>query len=119
MAGSGIVIASATALSLTTGLKSSDQVSGTYQYIPPSNNGGALVLVAKSSATGINATVLINGMPLINDLPVIFTGTAGTISTNDNVVASAVVGGGRCELFFRNTSGGTLTVDALLTYTPF
>ena len=108
------VIATTTALSVTANVKSADQVTGTYQNI----GSGRLDLKCKGSATGLNVTLLIDGAPVVNDLPIPFTGTAGTLSMIDNHMADAMVRGGRCELFFRNTTGGTLTVDSSLIWTP-
>lgn len=108
------VIATTTALSVAANAKSADQVTGTYQNIGP----GRLDLKTKGSATGLNVTLLIDGAPVINDLPIPFTGTAGTLSFVDNHMADAMVRGGRCELFFRNTTAGALTVDSALVWTP-
>ena len=75
-----IVVASGTAVSTAANTKSADQVSGTYQFVQK----GKITLVAKGSATGMYLTCSVGGVALINDLPVPYTGTAGTISTNDN-----------------------------------
>lgn len=112
-----IVVASATTLSLTTGSKSADQVSGRNQYVGK----GRIQLIAKASAaaaTGIRATLNVGGVALMDDQYVPFAGTTGTMSINDNVVLDQVVAGGRVELFFRNDSAGTLTVDYQLLFTP-
>jgi hypothetical protein len=95
--------------------KTADLVSGSLQYVGK----GRVTLVSKGSAAGINATCLINGVAIINDLPVVFTGTAGTISVNDNIVATQIMGGGRVELYLRNTTAtaGT-TCDYMLLYDP-
>lgn len=95
--------------------KTADLVSGTYQFVQR----GKLTLVSKGSALGINATLTCGGVALINDNPVAYYGTAGTLSTNDNVVVSQVVNGGRVELYMRNTTAtaGT-TVDYILLFEP-
>jgi hypothetical protein len=61
----------------------------------------------------------VGGVALINDQPVVYYGTAGTLSTNDNIVASQVVNGGRVELYLRNTTAtaGT-TCDYLILFEP-
>jgi len=107
-----IVVASGTAVSVVANVKSADQVSGTYQFVGK----GRVTLVAKGSATGMNVTLLVGGVALVNDHAVPYTGTAGTISTVDNVVASQVMAGGRIEFFLRNTTGGTLTTDFILLF---
>lgn len=109
-----IVIASGTAVSTAANTKSADQISGTYQFIGK----GKVTLVAKGSATGMNLQLLVGGVALVNDQPTPYTGTAGTISINDNVMASQTMNGGRVELYLRNTTGGALTTDYLVLFEP-
>jgi len=109
-----IVINSQTALSTAANTKSSDLVSGTYQFIGK----GVVTLAAKGSATGMNVTLLVGGVALVNDQPIPYTGTAGTISVRDNVIAEQLMQGGRVELYLRNTTGGALTTDVLVGFTP-
>lgn len=112
-----IVVASGVALSLTTGLKSSDQVTGRNQYVGK----GRIQVVARGSAaaaTGIRATINVGGVALIDDQLVPYAGTTGALSVNDHMVIDQVVAGGRVEAFFRNDSAGTLTVDYLILFTP-
>lgn len=95
--------------------KTADLISGSYQTV----GRGKVTLVAKGSAAGINAYLFVGGVALINDLPVIYTGTAGTISINDNIVASQVMNGGKIELYLRNTTAtaGT-TCDYIVLFEP-
>lgn len=112
-----VTVAAQNTLSLTTGSKSAEQVTGTYQYIPR----GTLQLFAKQSAaaaTGIRCTLQVAGTPLVDDAYVPFAGATGSLSVNDNQLISQKVGGGRVSLTFRNDSAGTLTVDYLLVFTP-
>lgn len=109
-----IVIKAGTAVSTAANTKSSDQVSGTYQFIGK----GKVTLVAKGSATGMLITCLVGGVAIVNDEAIPYTGTAGTISVNDNVVASQVMNGGRVELYLRNGTGGALTTDYILLFDP-
>lgn len=109
-----IVVASTSALSVAANAKSTDQVSGQYQYV----GSGKFTLVAKASATGLNATCSVGGVNLINDQVIPYTGTAGTISTVDNVIVSQNMPGGRIELFFRNITGAAITVDSVLYFEP-
>jgi len=112
-----IVVASQNTLSLTTGTKSAEQVSGDNQYV----GRGRIQLVCKASAaaiTGIRATLTVGGIPLVNDQYIPFAGTTGTLSVNDNMLLDQMVGGGRVGLTFRNDSAGTLTVDYVLMFTP-
>jgi len=109
-----IVVATGTAVSIGANTKSADQVSGRNQYVQK----GRIQLIAKCSATGMNITLNVGGVALVDDSAIPYTGTAGTISVNDNVMVDQVVSGGRVELFLRNTSGGALTTDYLVYYTP-
>jgi len=109
-----IVIASGTAVSTAANTKSSDQVSGTYQFI----GRGKVTLVAKGSATGMYITCMVGGIALVNDQAIPYTGTAGTISINDNIMTTQIMGGGRVELYLRNTTGGALTTDYILMFEP-
>jgi len=112
-----IVVASGTTLSLTTGLKSADQVTGRNQYVGK----GRLQVCARGSAaaaTGIRCTCNVGGVALMDDQLVPYTGTTGALSVRDHMIIDQVVAGGRVELFFRNDSAGTLTVDYLVLFTP-
>jgi len=112
-----IVVATGTVLSLTTGLKSADQVVGRNQYVGK----GRIQLVARESAAaalGIRCTLNVGGVALMDDQMVPFAGTAGALSIKDHMVIDQMVAGGRVECFFRNDSAGTLTVDYLILFTP-
>jgi len=112
-----IVVASGVALSLATGVKSADQVSGRNQYVSK----GRLQFAARGSAaaaTGIRGTLNCGGVALIDDQLIPYAGTAGALSVRDHMVLDQVVAGGRVECFFRNDSAGTLTVDYLILFTP-
>jgi hypothetical protein len=104
-----VKIASQTTLSVAANSKSTDQISGTYQFIPED---GEMILYTKSSATGMNVTVTVNGIQVVIDQPIEYFGSTGTLAKKDNETASIPVNNGsRVELFFRNTTGGALTVD--------
>jgi hypothetical protein len=109
-----IVVGSGTAVSTAANTKSADQISGTYQFIGK----GKLTVAAKGSATGMLVSLFVGGMPLINDQAIPYTGTAGTISVNDNIMASQQVSGGRVEFYLRNGTGGALTTDYLILFEP-
>lgn len=109
-----VLVASTSALSVSANAKSSDQVSGQYQYVGK----GKFTLVARASATGMNVTCRVGGIGLADDLVIPYTGTAGAIDASAHVVVSQVMNGGRVELFFRNTTGGAITVDSLLYFEP-
>lgn len=109
-----IVVASGTATSVLTTVKTADQVTGRNQYVGK----GRIQLVARGSATGMNATINVGGVALMDDQAIPYTGTAGALSVNDHVLVDQVVSGGRVEFFLRNTSGGTLTTDWIIYFTP-
>jgi len=109
-----ILIASGSAVSTAANTKSADLMTGSYTQI----GRGKVTLVAKGSATGMNITLAVGGIALMQDSPVTFTGTAGTLSANDNVLVSQAISGGKVELFLRNTTAGALTTDYLIYYEP-
>lgn len=109
-----ITVASGSAVSTAANTKSADQVTGRNQYIGK----GRLIVVARASATGLNMTVNVGGVALQDDQVIPFTGAAGGMSINDNILIDQVVNGGRVELFLRNTTGGAVTCDYLVSFTP-
>lgn len=109
-----IVVASGTAVSTAANTKSADQVTGRNQYVGK----GRLQLIAKGSATGMTITLNCGGVAIVDDNFIPYTGTAGTVSANDNVMCDQIVSGGRVELFLRNTTGGALTTDYIVYFTP-
>jgi hypothetical protein len=107
-------IASAQALSTAAYTKSAEQVVGRNQILGK----GRIQLYAKGSAAGMNISLNVGGVPLMDDLAVPSIGTTGTLSTQDNAVIDQVIGGGFVSLTFRNTTAGALTMDYLLLFTP-
>lgn len=110
----GFPIATKMTFSVSANSDSADIVIPTYQIVGRGN----LKLITKASAIGLNAVLKLNGVPLADNVAIPYTGTTGTISKVDNVLVDQMVAGGRTELFFRNTTGGALTVDAILEFTP-
>jgi len=106
----GTVIAAGAAFALST-TESANQVQNTYDYV----GAGQVKLYAKASAATVLANLFINGVQILRRMPIMFTGTAGTISTSDNLVTSVPTMGGRVELTFVATTA-TPTVDYLLTF---
>jgi hypothetical protein len=109
-----IVIASGVTISTAANTKSVDLVTGQYQY----TGKGKITLAARGSAAGMNLTLSVGGVALINDLPVPYFGATGGLSINDHVVVSQVMNGGRVEFFLRNTTGGALTTDYSIMFEP-
>lgn len=95
--------------------KSANLVSGTNMFVPR----GRITVVAKSSATGIYADLKVGNVSVCNDMLIPYTGTAGTISANDNVMCSQMVAGGAVEftLFNKTATAGT-TADYQVWFEP-
>lgn len=109
-----VVIATRTALSTAANTKTADLVSGQYEFVGK----GKFTIAALGSATGMNVELRIGGITIVGDQPIPWTGTAGSLSISDNVIASQTLNGGRVELFLRNTTGGALTTDLILLFDP-
>jgi hypothetical protein len=80
---------------------------------------GRIILIAKGSVIGINATLNVGGVALCDDLPLSFLGTTGALDLKANVMIDQVVAGGVAEFFLRNTTatGGT-TADYTVYFEP-
>jgi hypothetical protein len=89
-------------------------ITGRNQYVGK----GRLQLVARGSAAGMNVTLNVGGVALIDDNPIPSFGATGGLSVNDHTFLDQIVSGGRVELFLRNTSGGALTTDYVVYFTP-
>jgi len=108
--GQGIPIAMDTALALST-TETANLIQNTYDYVSL----GKLHLYAKASAATVLGNLFVNGQQIVRRLKVPFTGTAGTLDTSANLVASVPTAGGRVELTFVATTG-TPTVDYMLCF---
>lgn len=112
----GVTIASGTGTSIAANTKSSDQISGTYQFTP---GDGEISVYSRSSATGLNIQLFVDGVAVMNDVAVPFFGTSGALSKLDHEVASISVGpGSRVEFYLRNTTAGAITVDFQVEFEP-
>lgn len=110
----GVIVASATTYSVAANTKTSSLVTGEFEFVGKGN----ISLSALSSATGLNVSLKIGGITIIDDKPMPFFGSTGAMKILDNVVVNQAVAGGRVELAFRNTTGGALTVDYVLQFEP-
>jgi hypothetical protein len=81
--------------------KTANLMTGTYSIVP---KGTTVTLYAKGSAAGINATLLVGGIPLINDVPIVNFGTTGTINRLNDIQTSVKTNGGMIEMYLRNTT---------------
>lgn len=112
----GVTIASGTGSSIAANTKSADQVTGTYQFVPTD---GELSVYARSSATGMNIQLFVDGVAVMNDTAVPFFGTSGALSKLDHEVASIpIAAGSRVEFFLRNTTAGAVTIDFQVEFEP-
>lgn len=109
-----ILVASGVTVSTAANTKTADLISGRNQYVGK----GKLVLVARGSAVGMNATLNVGGVALADDLAIPFFGATGALSVKDHVVIEQNIAGGRIEMFLRNTTGGALTTDYAVYFTP-
>ncbi len=112
----GVIVASGTAVSVAANTKSSNQVSGTYEFLPwPA----MIRVIARGSATGMLVQLVSDGQNLVSDMAIPYTGTAGAISTNDHVIAEfPVPQGSRTEFYLRNGTVGALTTDFIIDAEP-
>lgn len=109
-----VTIVSDTTLSIAANTKTADLVTGQYENVGK----GKIILAALSSATGLNVTLSVGGITIVNDQPTPWFGTTGTMSLSDNVITSQLLNGGKVEMFLRNTTGGALTCDYQLMFEP-
>lgn len=72
---------------------------------------------AASSATGINATLLVGGVSACQD-QLVSAANRFPIRPDDLLVEAAAVPGSRLVLSFRNTTGGALTIQSLVEVVP-
>jgi len=107
-------VATNQALSTAAYSKSAELVTGRNQILPR----GRLQLYAKGSAVGMNISLNVGGVPLMDDLPVPSIGTTGSLSTQDNAIVDQQIEGGFVSLQLRNTTAGALTMDYMLLFTP-
>lgn len=110
----GVVVASKTTFSVAANAKSIDQVDGEFEFVQKGN----VQLSALSSVTGLNVSLKVGGITIIDDKPMPFFGATGGMKILDNIVVNQAIAGGRIELFFRNTTAGAITVDYQISFEP-
>ena len=105
-----------TGITVSTGAyaKSANLITGSHQFLQK----GRLVVVALGSAIGMNMTVSVGGVPLMDDRALPNFGTTGTMKVADHTVIDQVIAGGTAEMYIRNTTAGALTTDYLVFFTP-
>lgn len=110
----GFPIATAVTFSTAANAKSVNQIANRNQFLGK----GRLQIFALGSAIGMNLTVNVGGVSVVDDLPIVPFGTTGTLDINRHIIVDQVVAGGVAELFLRNTTGGALTTDYIVLFTP-
>lgn len=109
-----ICIGSAMTLSVGAYTKTANLVTGRNQFLQK----GRLQVVARGSAIGMNCSVSVGGVPLIDDQALPFIGTTGGLSVKDHILVDQVIAGGTAEMYLRNTTVGALTTDYAVYFTP-
>lgn len=109
-----ICIGTAMTLSTAAYTKSANLITGRNQFLQK----GRIQVVARGSAIGMNLSLSIGGVPLMDDQALPFIGTTGALSVKDHIVVDQVIAGGTAELYLRNTTVGALTTDYAVYFTP-
>lgn len=109
-----ILIASDMTLSTAAYTKTANLITGRNQFLGK----GRIQVIARGSAIGMNLSVSIGGVPLMDDAALPFIGTTGALSVKDHVVVDQVIAGGTAEMYLRNTTVGALTTDYAVYFTP-
>lgn len=81
------------------------------------NENSIVWLLATSSATGINGTLLVGGESVLQDQIISFANRF-PVWPDDMVVEAGGFAGDRLVLFYRNTTAGALTVNTGLDVLP-
>jgi len=88
-----------------------------YEYVPSS---GSIRILHNATGAGVVATVTSGSDTLQERSPVGAGGTAGVLPSplNNPELVDAVDAGDRIKVLYENTSGGALTVNGFVDYTP-
>lgn len=109
-----IVIGSDITLSVGAYTKTANLITGRHQFLPK----GRIVVIHYPSAIGMNMSLSIGGVPLIDDQKIGWFGTTGAMNVKEHVVIDQVIAGGTAEMYLRNTTVGALTNDYVIYFTP-
>lgn len=109
-----IMIGSDMTLSTAAYTKTINLITGRNQFLQK----GRIQVIARGSAIGMNLSISIGGVPLMDDQALPFIGTTGALSVKDHVVVDQVIAGGTAEMYLRNTTVGALTTDYAVYFTP-
>lgn len=104
-------VATLSALSVAANAKSAEQLQGTQLAFAPKT--GGFSLYCAGSAAGLNATLILGNEVVIDDQP-ISAANRFPVRPDDMLFQAGVAKGEQCRLFFRNTTGGALTVSVIV-----
>lgn len=81
---------------------------------------GVVKYLHRATAVGLVATITSGSDQLMQEAPVPAGGTAGSIPSEFNVppIIDGVSAGDRQAVRYRNPTGGAITVDGMVDYTP-
>lgn len=109
-----VVVCADATYSVAAYTKSADLVAGQYQNVGK----GKIILVVYPSAIGMQATLSVGGITIVNDMPIPWFGTTGSMDLSAHVLVSQMMQGGKIEFYLRNTTVGALTNDYQLMFEP-
>tara|TARA_Y100000310_G_C20183898_1_gene579450 strand:- start:100 stop:438 length:339 start_codon:yes stop_codon:yes gene_type:complete len=109
-----IVVASGQTESVGAYTKTANLITGRNQFLGK----GRIVVVWYPSAVGMNMSLSIGGVPLIDDEVSPWFGTTGSMNAKEHVIVDQIIAGGTAELYLRNTTVGALTNDYVVYFTP-
>jgi len=109
-----IVIGSDVTLSVGAYTKTANLITGRNQFLQK----GRIQVIVFPSAVGINLSLSIGGVPLIDDQKIAWFGSTGSMNAKDHVIIDQVIAGGTAEMYLRNTTVGALTNDYVVYFTP-
>jgi hypothetical protein len=102
-------------LSVAANATSTNRVAGlTHEFL---DRPAQLVLASAAAAVGLNVSLLVAGVALVDDQSVSQANRFPIIP--DDVIASEAVGGGRIILRFRNTTAGAIITNWMIDVTYF
>jgi len=84
------------------------------------NTNGILKIIANATGTGAVVTIAAQNVQIAQEQPVSAGGVAGTLPNEFTVspIIEPVKKGDRISVRFRNTSGGAVTVQGIVDFTP-
>lgn len=109
-----IVIATDVTYSQGAYSKSANLITGRNQFLQK----GRIVVTVLPSAVGMNISLNIGGVPLVDDQVIPWIGTTGAMNVKEHVIIDQVIAGGTAELYLRNTTVGAVTADYVVHFTP-